>query len=100
MLAGIVDKVHSGLAVDVDANRGGDRSGSLHLYLKLSKKADLLGSHRQCHVLAFTRAEGSSCHWQLASSLLFQLIAPSADRNTYPSREREVSGQVRWDESQ
>ena len=50
MVTGIVDKVQSGVTVDVDANRGGDRSGSLHLNLELSKETGLLGSHRQGHV--------------------------------------------------
>ena len=65
MVAGIVDKVQSGLAVNVDANRGGNSTESLHLDLKLAKKAGLLGSRRQCDVLAFARAERGSCH-QLA----------------------------------
>ena len=43
MVARIVDKVQSKL--DVDADRGGDSSGSQHLYLELSKESGLLGSH-------------------------------------------------------
>ena len=58
-----VNQIQSRLAVEVDTNRGGGANLALHLKLKLSKKAGLLPSHGQPHVLTFARAEAGIPLW-------------------------------------
>ena len=62
MVNRVVNQIQSRLAVEVDANRGGDANLALHLKLKLAKKAGLLPSHGQPHVPAFARAEAGIPH--------------------------------------
>ena len=62
MVNRVVNQIQSRLAVEVDTNRGGDANLALHLKLKLSKKAGLLPSHGQPHVLTFARAEAGIPH--------------------------------------